>query len=436
MNNLGELKSKRAKMLVDAKATIEIAGKEVRGLTDEESSRISDLEKQIDSMTATIDKMEKMEERNAQFNKPVAQALGSEDTSLSDMADKDLSKYSMLRAIRRTMENKPLDGVEGEVNQELARRHGRKSAGFWIPSSRLGATAGTVVSGQRDTLNTTSGTGAVFTTPQGFIDLLRAQTVLTAAGATYLTNMNGKFAIPRLSGAATASWVTEGNAPSASNETIGQVAFAPKTLGSYVDITRQFALQTATDAESLVRNDLAQIMARGIESAAFYGTGANGQPKGLTQLDTPITAESVSTTPTWANIVDTETDVLSANVQSGKFAYITNPKVRGLYKKTLKTPTYGSDRFVDSDGSMNSYPLLTSSLIVYQTGSGISGTGTFPCFFGAWDQLVIAMWNSSEILVDPYTGSSSGTVRIVALQEADINFRHQEAFAVLNKNAT
>ena len=50
---------------------------------------------------------------------------------------------------------------------------------------------------------------------------------------------------------------------------------------------------------------------------------------------------------------------------------------------------------------------------------------------GVWNQLIAAYWSGVDILVDPYTGSSSGTVRIVALQDMDVQVRHNEAFALI-----
>jgi hypothetical protein len=42
------------------------------------------------------------------------------------------------------------------------------------------------------------------------------------------------------------------------------------------------------------------------------------------------------------------------------------------------------------------------------------------------------MWGGLDLTVDPYTASSSGTVRIVALQSVDVAVRHAVSFAVNN----
>ncbi len=48
--------------------------------------------------------------------------------------------------------------------------------------------------------------------------------------------------------------------------------------------------------------------------------------------------------------------------------------------------------------------------------------------FGNWNDLIIAFWSGQDVIVDPYTGSSSGTLRIVTLQDVDVNVRHPESF--------
>jgi len=49
--------------------------------------------------------------------------------------------------------------------------------------------------------------------------------------------------------------------------------------------------------------------------------------------------------------------------------------------------------------------------------------------------LLIGMYGGLDIVVDPYTASSSGTVRIVALQTVDVAVRHAVSFAFNNDGA-
>jgi hypothetical protein len=44
--------------------------------------------------------------------------------------------------------------------------------------------------------------------------------------------------------------------------------------------------------------------------------------------------------------------------------------------------------------------------------------------------LLIGMWGGLDILVDPYTASTTGTVRIVAMQSVDVAVRHAVSFCL------
>jgi hypothetical protein len=51
--------------------------------------------------------------------------------------------------------------------------------------------------------------------------------------------------------------------------------------------------------------------------------------------------------------------------------------------------------------------------------------------FGNFADLMIGMWGATDLIRDPYTASSSGGVRIVALQDVDVNVRNVESFATM-----
>jgi len=90
----------------------------------------------------------------------------------------------------------------------------------------------------------------------------------------------------------------------------------------------------------------------------------------------------------------------------------------------LKTTTKdsGSGQFVVApDGSMNGYNAIVSN----QVTAG-------DLYFGNFADLLIGMYGGLDIVVDPYTASSSGTVRIVALQTVDVAVRHAVSFAFNN----
>jgi hypothetical protein len=49
-------------------------------------------------------------------------------------------------------------------------------------------------------------------------------------------------------------------------------------------------------------------------------------------------------------------------------------------------------------------------------------------FFGNFADLLVGMWSGLDLMVDPYSGSTAGTVRVVALQDVDVAVRNAVSF--------
>ena len=60
-----------------------------------------------------------------------------------------------------------------------------------------------------------------------------------------------------------------------------------------------------------------------------------------------------------------------------------------------------------------------------------SGTGLSAVIYGNFADLLIGLYGTLEILVDPYTDFAKGTTGVRALQTIDIAVRHAESFAAM-----
>lgn len=108
------------------------------------------------------------------------------------------------------------------------------------------------------------------------------------------------------------------------------------------------------------------------------------------------------------------------NALMGSLGFVTNPGTRAALM--AQTKDSGSGQFVWSENNtMAGYRGLASNQIT-------SGD----LFFGNWEDLIIGLWGGLDIVVDKYTHSSSGSVRIVAFQDIDIAVRHPQSFAYNN----
>jgi HK97 family phage major capsid protein/HK97 family phage prohead protease len=368
-----------------------------------------------------------------QFQAEAIAKLSSKPMPTADIGldKRETKRYSMMRAINALAN--PGDAAaqraaafERECSEATSAKLGKQARGFMVPTEV-----------QRRDLNVTTATAGgnlVATELLGgsFIDALRNAMVIDRMGTRMLTGLVGNIAIPRLSGTGTAYWVAENTAPTESDQTIAQVTMSPKTVGAFTDISRRLLLQSSIDVEAMVQNDLATILGQAIQQAAINGSGASNQPSGiLTRVTASVIGGTNGAAPTWANIVALESDVAVANADVGTLGYLTNARVRGKLKTTSKVS--GQNGFVwdDGDTPMNGYRTAVTNAVPSNLVKGTSGSTCSAIVFGNFADLVIGMWGSLDLMVDPYTGSTAGTVRVVALQDVDVQLRNVVSFATM-----
>ena len=368
-----------------------------------------------------------------EFQREAIEKLSSKPMPTADIGldKRETKRYSMMRAINALAN--PGDAAaqraaafERECSEAVSAKLGKQARGFMVPTEV-----------QKRDLNVTTATAGgnlVATDLLGgsFIDALRNAMVIDRMGTRMLTGLVGNIAIPRLSGTGTAYWVAENTAPTESDQTIAQVTMSPKTVGAFTDISRRLLLQSSIDVEAMVQNDLATILGLAIQQAAINGSGASNQPSGiLTRVTASVIGGTNGAAPTWANIVQLESDVAVANADVGTLGYLTNAKVRGKLKTTSKVT--GQNGFVwdDGDTPMNGYRTAVTNAVPSNLVKGTSGAVCSAIVFGNFADLVIGMWGSLDLMVDPYTGSTAGTVRVVALQDVDVQLRNVVSFATM-----
>jgi hypothetical protein len=118
-----------------------------------------------------------------------------------------------------------------------------------------------------------------------------------------------------------------------------------------------------------------------------------------------------------------ETAVAEDNALLGNLAYILPASMYGALKTALKDA--GSGQFVvGPDGQINGYNAIVSN----QVTAG-------DLFFGNFQDCLVGLYGGLDIVVDPYSNSTSGTVNVTALQTVDVAVRHAVSFAYNNDGA-
>lgn len=367
-----------------------------------------------------------------QFRADMLQHMATQPVPTADvgLSDKEARAFSFVRAFNALAnpgDRKAQEAAsyEREVSDAVAAKQGRSAQGFFVPTEvqRRDLTVSPATAG--------GNTVATNLLAASFIDLLRNKLAVTGLGAQFLSGLVGNIAIPRATGGATAYWVAESGAPTESQAAFDQVTMSPKTVGAYSDISRKLLLQSGIDVEGFVRNDLASVLALAIDLAAINGTAAGNQPRGLlaTSGIGDVAGGANGAAPTWANMVELESDIAIANADVGTMGYLTNAKVRGKLKTTSKVS--GQNGFVWEDGMVNGYNAAVSNQVPSNLVKGTSGAVASAIIFGNWSDLIIGQWGTLDLMVDPYSGSTSGTVRVVALQDVDIAVRNAVSFSAM-----
>lgn len=379
-----------------------------------------------------------------QFTQLVLKEMANKPVNSADigLTEKEAKQFSLIRAInalsnpgdRRAQDSAKF---ERECSDAYAQKLGRAAQGFFLPHEvqRRDLVVGTATAG--------GNTVATNLLAGSFIDMLRNRIMVMKMGAQMLTGLTGQVAIPRQTGGATAYWVAESGAPTESQQAFDQVTMTPKTLGAFTDISRKLLLQSSIDVEMFVQSDLTKVIALEIDRAAINGSGSGNEPRGV--LNTSGIGDVAGGTnglaPTWANVVELWSDLAVANADFGALGVLTNAKVIGKLMSTLKAAGVAGfivENFPDADGFTNMQGLRTG--VSNQVPSNLTkGTSSGVCsalISGNWNDLIIGQWGTLDLTVDPYTASTSGTVRVVALQDVDIAVRQAASFSAMKDALT
>lgn len=353
------------------------------------------------------------------------------------LSRKEIQEYSLFRMIEAVANNNPgKAGLENEVHRDIQEKTRKipNERAFYLHSERnllkpiesdgrhpdrTFYVPGEVLQRDMTVGSATAGGYLVGTQNISFIDILRNRSVALRMGATRLTGLQGDITIPKQTGAATAYWLSESESITESNQTLGQIALRPRSVGAYTEISRQLAMQSSPSAEAMIMNDLGSVVALAVDAAILEGTGASGQPLGIANMSGigSVTGTDLAA----AGIIEFQTDVAAANVMPQRPGYATTAAVAGLLMARPELPTTGTTRLWLGniwDGSMFGVPAMSSQQLTAAS-----------MIFGAWEHAVLAEWGVLEIEVNPFANFQAGIRGVRAMYSVDVGIRYAGAFS-------
>lgn len=366
-----------------------------------------------------------LEKLNERGGRPAGDAPVMPSATLG-MTDKEVRQFSIFRAARALLPNasqatKDAAAFEFECSRAAQDQYGREARGILIPQDVLdrafnaGGAPNTPAGAQ-------TGSNLVATEIRGsFIEMLRARTTIMRL-AQVMGGLVGNVEVPKQTGGATAYWLGEGEDAQETTPTIGQLGMTPHTVGAYTDITRRLMLQSTPDAEGIVRRDLVSAIAQAIDKAGYYGSGTGNEPRGIKNYAGINAVPFVGAQPTYAELVQMESEIAADNADVNSMAYVMNAVGRGAAKTT---PKFADGASVAAAGT------------VWEPGNTLNGyraeitnqLANGDVFFGNFADMIIGMWGGLDLTVDPYSLSKSGGTRIVVFQDVDFVLRRLESFA-------
>lgn len=242
---IAELIQKRAKVWEGAKAFVESHAKENGTLSAEDNAAYLKMEKEIEDLTAAIDRQQRAERMEQELSKPMNSPLtgkpGNGDTGNSKTGRaSDEYKAAMLGAFRsnfRNVSNILQEGVDAD-------------GGYLVPEeydSRL-------------------------------IDGLTEENIMRRLGHRITTSGGHKINIAATKPAA--AWIDEGGALTCGDATFSQITLDAHKLHVAVKVTEELLYDNAFGLESYIIAQFAKALGNAEEDAFLNGDGS-GKPLGL-----------------------------------------------------------------------------------------------------------------------------------------------------------
>ena len=423
-HNSVEIKDKKNQLKKRAQEIIDTCKREVRDLTDDETSEIDSIKEQIKDLNQQLteleekiknlrfddeDEDEKVDEpiedeptENKTENEPSDCNEPDDDNKEDKTNNRNMKKRSSLvRSSRNIVNNSAMNDVDAAViaegNKE-ARKAGINFQGqIQLPSQRAAVTV------------TAEGEDVVATDLFDILKPLRAKNVLSQAGAKFMSGLVGNVQVPVMS-KSNVTWEGETSTAKDGAGTFSHVTLSPKRLTAFVDISKQMIAQDSVDVESAIREDLVNAINSKLEETVLgSAAGSATQPAGIFFTIKPTAVAD------FAALVNKESDVEDANV-IGECKYILSNKakaaLRSMSKGTKSTQLVYENGAVDGNVALNR--------------SNVAGKNYV---YGDFSNLAIGSWGGVDLTVDPYTKAADGMIRIVVNMYVDAQVLRAAAFA-------
>ena len=432
-----ELREKRQAKIDEAQAILDTANgraPEARSLTADEKTKYDGLDKEIDDLDADISRTEKAEARGAE--------QAGKKTPLNkhnDQEKRDLSKFSFRKMCLDVVENRDQTGLELEMSQEAERE--ARSLGITLEGRAHVPHMLAFGAQKRDNTITQptqpeDGSAMVFDEqPLETLGLLRPRLAIAALGARIITGLRGELPLPGMTQGAVATWKGEVETLDKSNVKFTRGNMKPHRLGTYIDVSKQFLVQTSPDVDAMLRADLNAAMSQALDTAAIYGTGLENDHQPLGILNTPgvyilAVSDANGRVPTYADIIALEASPEIINANAGNTSgYLMNSKIKGTLKNT-QIVNGQALMVLMNNTELNGAKLVVSNIVTDQQ-RGTATNASAIVYGSDWSNVILGQWGGLDLTVDNLTLALQGKNRIIVQSWWDVAVRRPNTFSAI-----
>jgi HK97 family phage major capsid protein len=405
-------------------------------LSEAEEKSLDDIEVELKSLDAEIEKLQGRESRAARLAKEkAARASGAPQDNESE--EKELKRFSYKRAASSIARNNfkgSVEGFEKEMAEEAIKEC--REAGVDVPQGQLLIPSRLINYGRAERLLdvATEGADLVRTEYKPMISSLRIPLVMDRLGVTKYTGLKGNIKIPRETNEATFVWETENSSADEFTLTYDAIDLSPKRLAGYTDISGQMLVQSEEITESYLRGKIQYGIGAAFDTALIAGPTGGNSPVGILNYAgvNVVSLGSSGGNMTYGALIAMIAAVEADNGRDGNSGFVFNTNgfaslantpyqasgVEGNFILKPEQTTLWGRKFIISNR-------VPSDLT--ETATGLSGM----IYSSNWKSAIMATWGGVGILFDPYTQALVNKLRIVVNTYGDVDLEHPEEFAVV-----
>jgi len=402
-----------------------LAETEERALTSEELEETQDIHAKLEAAEQQRDALSKNEQRLK------ARAVAQDAVVRSDKeAIKANAKFDFGKALREAAQG-GVTGLEKEVMQEARKEASALGLGlrgdFSIPQSMLIEARnvyGTTAGGSVD-----DGVTTVATEVTALVGALRSNSILAATGATQLNGFVGDIKMPSLPTDA-AEEPLEAASVTGNTGSMGSQTLSPARIAQQMIVTKEAINQTNGNMSAVIAADFGRSIANVQDKIALNSIhGVGGATALAGQTGTVVGRIETGDNDIPALTADNVRDLwstITANGAENNTQFVAHPSDLAYLMGLANVSSVSA---LVENGNMFGYNVLSSGSVpsidataVYASeflsnaedvAFGANGSALRFLYYGDWTDLFYANWGGLDVTVDPFSGISAGTVKIV-----------------------